>query len=243
MDESAQVAEEFENSSGGSAQDRRRIPRVVPRSRAVGRVPQCKTRAARRMTDFTIVPTGDSPIREATIHASTIPPSRDPWQITTQARRHTSPGPGSVSSLEESHPPSWYDSMISPVLWPAVHQDPPVTWPLENPIEVQLFRFWIDRAAAWFDVTSPHSVFKEVVPKLALLNPMLFNAVLLTSAQHIQRFDPHFPAKPYVYHERLLQSLIPYLAENGRIEDEATLVAAMLLRCFEEHHGGWSMWS
>lgn len=66
---------------------------------------------------------------------------------------------------------------------------------------------------------------------------MLMNAILMTSAQHVLRHDPHFPAGPYVYHDRILQDLIPYLAEKGRIEDEATLVTAMLLRTFEEYHG------
>jgi hypothetical protein len=66
---------------------------------------------------------------------------------------------------------------------------------------------------------------------------MLMNAIFLISAQQKQRYDPSFPIRPYVYHERILQCLIPYLAEKGRIGDEATLVAAMLLRTFEDLHG------
>jgi hypothetical protein len=67
---------------------------------------------------------------------------------------------------------------------------------------------------------------------------MLTNAIFLISAQQKQRYDPTFlEIEPYVYHERILQCLIPYLAEKGRIEDEATLVAAMLLRTFEDLHG------
>jgi hypothetical protein len=77
-------------------------------------------------------------------------------------------------------------------------------------------------------------MFREVVPKLALSNPMLLNAIFMISAQQIQRFDPTFQARPCEYHDRILQCLIPYLADRGRIEDEATLVAAMLLRRFED---------
>lgn len=66
---------------------------------------------------------------------------------------------------------------------------------------------------------------------------MLMNAIFMISAQNVQRYDAHCPAGPYLYHDRVLQDLIPYLAERGRIEDEATLVAAMLLRTFEEFHG------
>ncbi|KAI4640093.1 hypothetical protein J4E93_008893 [Alternaria ventricosa] len=60
----------------------------------------------------------------------------------------------------------------------------------------------------------------------------------MISGQCILRFDPYFPTRPYDYHERLLGSLIPYIAEKGQIEDEATLVAAMLLRNFEDFHAG-----
>jgi hypothetical protein len=112
-----------------------------------------------------------------------------------------------------------------------------IPWPLSNPIEAQLFRFWVDTAAQWFDITSSRAVFKEVIPQLSLTNPMLLNAILMITCQHIGRYDAFFPAKPFVYHERVLQQLIPYLAENGRIQDEATLVAAIFLRCFEELHG------
>lgn len=72
---------------------------------------------------------------------------------------------------------------------------------------------------------------------LALENTMLLNTIFMFSAQHIQHLNPYFPARPYLYHERLLRELIRYLAENGRIEDEATLVAAVLLGSFEEFHG------
>jgi|TARA_R110002003_G_scaffold124_3_gene11189 hypothetical protein len=66
---------------------------------------------------------------------------------------------------------------------------------------------------------------------------MLLNAIFMIACQHIRRYDASFPAKPFLYHERVLQQLIPYLAENGRIQDEATLVAAIFLRGFEELHG------
>jgi hypothetical protein len=95
----------------------------------------------------------------------------------------------------------------------------------------------METASVSLDITSPVAVFKKVVPRLAFENAMLMNAIFMISAQHILRHDPHFPAGPYVYHDRILQDLIPYLAEKGRFEDEATLVTAMLLRTFEEFHG------
>jgi hypothetical protein len=53
----------------------------------------------------------------------------------------------------------------------------------------------------------------------------------------MNQVNPLFPVKPFVYHERVLRDLIPYLADHGQIQDEATLLAAMLLRGFEEYHG------
>jgi hypothetical protein len=72
---------------------------------------------------------------------------------------------------------------------------------------------------------------------MALTNSMLLNAVFMAASQMICRKDASFPVKPYLYHEQVLQGLIPYLADHGRIQDEATLVAAILLRGFEEFHG------
>jgi hypothetical protein len=66
---------------------------------------------------------------------------------------------------------------------------------------------------------------------------MLLNSILMLSSHHINRANASFDAKPYMYHQRLLQELIPYLADHGRIHDEGTLVAAVLLSAFEEFHG------
>lgn len=88
-----------------------------------------------------------------------------------------------------------------------------------------------------WDITSSDSVWRKVVPKLALRNPILLNAIFLMAAQCIRGFDASFPAEPFQYHERVLNLLIPYLADRGGIDDEATLSAAILLRAFEEYVG------
>jgi len=148
-------------------------------------------------------------------------------------QRHTSP----ASSLDEPISANWDSDIPSPHREIAFDSSTLATWPISDPIEAYLFRFWGDKVAESLDLTSPESVFKEVIPKLALTNPMLMNAIFMTSAQHVLRFDPYFPTRPYVYHDRILQDLIPYLAEKGKIEDEGILVAAILLRAFEEFHG------
>jgi len=235
VDESSLVAEEFENP--GSA-DRRRAPKHMARSRSAKKIPQLETRKAPRVRDQRTRPTSGAwsgrslvPAAPQSIHSS--------WQLPLHIWRHTSPAPGSVSSLsslDESLLETWHSDLPSPNPNIAASQSSLVAWPITDPTEAYLFRYWVDKAAESLDITSSTSIFKKVVPKLALASPMLMNAIFMISGQCILRFDPYFPTRPYEYHERILQSLIPHLAEKGRIEDEATLVAAMLLRNFEDFH-------
>jgi hypothetical protein len=109
--------------------------------------------------------------------------------------------------------------------------------PLADPDEAYLFRFYVNTVSQWWDVTNSLNLFKEVVPQLALRNSMLMNALLMKASQHLENVDSAHPTRAYMYHERLLQELIPYLADHGSIKDEATLVAAMFLRAFEELYG------
>ena len=75
------------------------------------------------------------------------------------------------------------------------------------------------------------------MPKLALTNPILLNAMFLVASMHIKRTNKTYPAEPFQYHERVLKLLIPHLAENGGIGDDGTLAATILLRGFEEFVG------
>lgn len=177
----------------------------------------------------------------ASIHAYSLAPSttsNSPQDMTFVCHGHPSPAVSclSTSSLEGILPELPPD-VLQPSRLPHISQTAGTSWPLSDPIEAQLFRFWVETVTAWFDITSPHNVFKEVIPQMALSNRMLLNAVLMVAGQHIQCFDSSFPAKPYLYHERVLQELIPNLAKNGTIEDEAVLVSAILLRAFEEFYG------
>ncbi|KAF2114060.1 hypothetical protein BDV96DRAFT_495527 [Lophiotrema nucula] len=114
----------------------------------------------------------------------------------------------------------------------------PTEWPLADPVEAQLYRYFVEKVASWWDTTSSEDVWRETVPKLALANPMLLNAIFLLAAQHLRGTDPLFPAEPFQYHERLLNILIPHIADRGYIDDDATLAAAIILRCFEDFVAG-----
>jgi hypothetical protein len=100
-----------------------------------------------------------------------------------------------------------------------------------------MFRAFVDKFGPRWDTSSSHRIWEKVVPQLALTNPMLMNALLMMGCQGMIQMDPSFPVKPLVYHQKVLQDLIPYLVDHGRIQDEAALVAAILLRGFEERHG------
>lgn len=117
-----------------------------------------------------------------------------------------------------------------------IHDIDEVQWPLEDPIEAHLYNYWTEKGASSLDILSSHNVFRNVVPRLALHNSMLMNAIFLVSAQQIQRSDPLYPAQTQIYHQKIMRQLIPYLAEPGSI-DEATLLAAMMLRSYEETLG------
>jgi hypothetical protein len=171
---------------------------------------------------------------------SSAPPSTassSPMHTTFQHHRHTSPAASSISSLESTSLDWQHDAPTASRHMNFMHTTR-VPWPLSDPIEAHLFRIFVDTFAPRWDTTNTHNVFEKIVPQMALTNSMLLNAVFMIASQIICRTDTSFPVKPILYHERVLQGLIPYLADHGRIQDEATLVAAMLLRGFEEFHGG-----
>jgi hypothetical protein len=236
VDESSLVAEEFENPGGV---DRRKTPKHLTRSKTAARIPGSASRKSPLSRDRRIHPTSAAPADRVLIPA-VAQSVHDPWQLPSHIWRHTSPAPGSVSSLsslDDPLPGTWHSGFPSPHPYIPTDHSSLVPWPIPDPIEAYLFRFWVEKASESLDITSPASVFKKTIPKLALKSPILMNAIFMISGQCILRFDPYFLTRPYDYHERLLESLIPYIAEKGRIEDEATLVAAMLLRNFEDFHG------
>ncbi|KAF2853758.1 hypothetical protein T440DRAFT_443509 [Plenodomus tracheiphilus IPT5] len=240
IDESKRVRDGENQGMESSTKDRKMTSRRVTHSRNThtrcGLVERRRPRHENSLLHTTGGVSGDGLNDAASTDHSIYPP----WHAVADMYHYGSSGPESVSSPGDIAPSPWQDELQLPsqLLWQSTRIEDPTVWPLEFPHETYLLRFWVDEAAAWLDSTSSDGIFKRVVPALASQNSMLLNAILMYSAQHIRRFHANFPANPYMYHERLLQHLIPHLAEKGRIEDEATLVAAMLLRAFEEYDAG-----
>lgn len=238
VDESAQIVEEMEGYAVDQPGSSKRLSQFMTRKKTVAELPQGASRRSAKISDLAIRAGNDTSNNLVPTLVASGETASSPWWIATHP--HDWPGSfasESANSAEESLSSSWDTSLIctSPCSFHA-HENG-VKWPLADPVEAHLFRFWMEKAAAWWNITSPEKVFSDHAPILALNNPMLLNAIFMISAQHIVRFEPGFPARPYLYHDRILRHLIPYLSEKGRIEDEATLLVAILLRSFEEFHG------
>jgi hypothetical protein len=163
--------------------------------------------------------------------------SSSPRHASFQHLRHVSPASSTISSLDDSSLVDWpYDASTLSRPLQSTHQARTL-WPLSDPNEAHIFRFFVMNIAPTWDTTNSHNVFEKTVPQMALHNPMLLNSILMLASYHMNRANASSDAKPYMYHQRLLQELIPYLADHGRIQDEGTLVAAVLLSAFEEFHG------
>lgn len=236
--ETVQVIDDFENPSGlRSNMSSREIRKTSSRSAldesvpSLSRKPRDRSRVSARSLDTRLR------TKEQALATVSRPVQSERWEVISDSCFGGNSDSELVYRLNDSCGAPWSDILSDEVNWSCHDQLSVAMWPLNDPYEHQLFQFWIEHVADWFDVLSPYHVFRNMVPAMAFQNTMLLNAVLLISAQHIKRFDHHFPAKPYMYHERLLRSLIPDIAEKGAIIDEGTLMAAMLLRCFEEHHG------
>jgi hypothetical protein len=239
IDESAQVAADLESAENSRPGDSARRPaRRLIRTRTAEKKPQNSLLGSTQPMEISIRPATHAAISIASSSGAPSTASSSPRYAHFQHRRHTSPAASSISSLDGISPIDWQHDAPTSSPFHSIHTSR-VPWPLSDPIEAHLFRVFVDTFAPRWDTTSSHSVFEKVVPQMALANPMLLNAVFMTASQIVCRTDASFPANTFLYHERVLQGLIPYLADHGRIQDEATLVAAMLLRGFEESHGAY----
>lgn len=238
VDESAQVAADLEQVHlGGSSESNRRPSRKLSRTKTAERIPQRSSNASNLATEHSSKPPNFAIIGTSLLSGQPVVATSSPLHTRFQQHRHSSPATSSISSLDGNSSIDWHhDAPTSS--WNLLTKEPIRTsWPLSDPIEAHLFRVFVDGFARRWDSYNSHDIFTTQIPQMALANPMLLDAIFMKASQTICRTDASFPAKPYVYHERLVQQLIPYLANHGPILDEATLVAAILLRGFEEFHG------
>ncbi|TXB96275.1 hypothetical protein FocTR4_00015797 [Fusarium oxysporum f. sp. cubense] len=110
-------------------------------------------------------------------------------------------------------------------------------WPLKDPEEARLMRYFIESVARRFDLCDPKRHFALVVPWRAAFCPPLLDAALALSARCLSRttdFDSYISNR---YYQRCLNSLISTLELADALKNQDLFAAVVLLRTLEEIDG------
>ena len=100
--------------------------------------------------------------------------------------------------------------------------------------EADLLRHFVENLAGSFDLTDSSRHFRTVVPRHAVNDPVLLNAVLAASARHLARVGNRDPLAAERYHNECLQHLIPMLSDEDAALSENLLASTVILRYLEE---------
>lgn len=104
---------------------------------------------------------------------------------------------------------------------------------LGNQVVAGLLHHYIEHLAAWYDLCEHDRPFELLVPIRALDLPVLFNAIIAFSAQHMTLSDSRYEVISTVYHSACIHELLSGLSDFDPGLQEDYLVAACLLRSFE----------
>lgn len=103
---------------------------------------------------------------------------------------------------------------------------------LKFPLEAYFFRFYIEHAGPWLDITSPSQHFALTVPRLAVSNPVLLFACLSYSARSLVP-DSSLSEQ---YMSACIKLLIPLLSDEVFVSTDETLLATLvILRHVEQY--------
>ena len=104
---------------------------------------------------------------------------------------------------------------------------------LGNQVVASLFHHYFENLAAWYDLCEHDRPFELLVPIRALDLPILFNAIIALSAQHMTLSDSRYEVISTIYHSACIHGLLSGLSDFDPGLQEDYLVAACLLRSFE----------
>lgn len=107
--------------------------------------------------------------------------------------------------------------------------------------EAELLRNFSENLALWADVTDLERHFEIDVPRRALSNSILRNAIYTFSSRHMNRHLHGDWTEALEYHNRCLQLLIPVLSGGQEGYTEEILAAVAILRLNEEMDGVLSL--
>jgi hypothetical protein len=103
---------------------------------------------------------------------------------------------------------------------------------LKFPLEACFFRFYIEHAGSWLDITSSSQHFALAVPRLAVSNPVLLFACLSYSARSLVP-DSSLSEQ---YMSACINLLIPLLSDEVFVSTDETLLATLvILRHVEQY--------
>ncbi|KAJ4259547.1 hypothetical protein NW762_007476 [Fusarium torreyae] len=173
-----------------------------------------------------------------------------------QQQQHSSPAQGSGAHLVEDPSPVMQSSdytlqaeehlvpeeetdahTLQPILAGAPVYRNISVWPLKDPVEAKLMRYFIEKIARRFDLCDPQRNFALVVPWRAAFCPPLLDAALALSARCLSRttdFDTYTSNR---YYQRCLNSLISTLEVADALKNQDLFAAVVLLRTLEEIDG------
>ncbi|KAH7359263.1 hypothetical protein B0T11DRAFT_113750 [Plectosphaerella cucumerina] len=107
-------------------------------------------------------------------------------------------------------------------------------WPLDDPEEAMLFRYYIDHLTPFLDMCDEERHFARIVPLRAATCCPLFHAILAYAAKRLSRLNNYESLVADNYHQKCLNALIPALSHSSAAVDENLLTSLILLRAMEE---------
>ncbi len=118
-------------------------------------------------------------------------------------------------------------------LWLAGTDDPNTA--LENKQVASLLQHYVQKLAAWYDLSDGLSSFAKVVPLAALSDPLLFGAIVAFAAVHERRTSksPAAAAIAHTFHEDCVKRLIDLDPTHPDYDSGHALAAVCLLRSYE----------
>ncbi|KAH8201275.1 hypothetical protein TruAng_004592 [Truncatella angustata] len=122
-------------------------------------------------------------------------------------------------------------------------------FPLRNPAEVRLMKYYLEHMCHWFDLCDNQKHFALEVPRRAIACPTLLNAIFALSSRHLsmgEQFDQYAADR---YQQECLNQLSAIYMDPSTLSNDDLLAATILLRTLEEidgmvttysHDGTWT---
>ncbi|KAF4463977.1 hypothetical protein FALBO_9173 [Fusarium albosuccineum] len=176
------------------------------------------------------------------------------WQPGTGRSPRDVTGTSSVYLSNPDHPSPSYGRSNETALSPHSQQlygiGESTKFPLKDPQEACLLRYFVEELSHWFDLCDERRHFQLVVPKRARQHPCLLYAIFALAARHLTRLPKYKTPQGILYQGQLLPKLtphdaveytlkcIPTLRDFDAIQDderfESIIATAVILRQLEE---------